>query len=657
MRFRTIRIGQLGEGEVVSFAVSELEKHLRLIDPEVFVDILICDAPSGDCGDIIWVGHHEALKADVPHVEDPTFDDAIVVSIQNNAGYITGSNDGSVLLAVYRFLKELGCSWIRPGKDGLRVRKQRLERISVSLNEVPSYRHRGVCIEGTVAEQHVLDLIDYLPKIGMNEYKIQFRLPATFFENWYSHKSNPFAETRENISHTVLAGFLRVIEREISKRGMRYHKIGHGWTCRAIGMDDTGWHRDAVHVIPEGATEIMALINGVRGLKNNSPMDTQLCYSNPVARQKMVDAVVDYAKNNRYVDILHVWDADNLYNHCECENCITKRPMDWFLMFLNELDQQLTAEGLDTRIAFVVSRDKLWAPLYEKLENQKRFLMMFAPITRTFDKHYGQCVEGTGQTTEFKRNNNTYPRKLEDNCAYLRQWKKVVQTDSFLYDYHLIWPHVNDPGYERIARQLYDDMRNLDVIDINGMLSCQVTRCAFPTDLPMQTMAETLWNKHCDYEAIANAYYATAFGPDGHLVRDYLSTISEKFIIMPYRNFGDPENRLYGPFCTDYEGLYKLVEDFRSVIREHADEVGTYQQEWKFLLLHNEFVRRYLRMYELWEQRNKKACKEAGKELFELILRNEDWLHPVLDATNTVYVINRRMGLLDNPEFNDTTGE
>ena len=657
MRFRSIRLGQLGESQVVSFAVAELEKHLRLVDPELIVDILICDAPGDDYGDVIWVGRHDGLKVEIPKVEDPLFDDAIVISVENGAGYITGSNDGSVLLAAYRFLKCLGCNWIRPGKDGLRVKQHPLDNISVSCTEVPSYRHRGVCIEGAVAQQHVLDMIDYLPKLGMNEYKIQFRLPATFFENWYSHKNNSLAEPKEKISHAVLAGFLRTIEREISRRGLRYHKIGHGWTCRAIGMDDTGWHRDAVHVIPEETRHLMAMIGGVRGLKNNSPMDTQLCYSNPEARQKMVDAVTDYAKNNRYVDILHVWDADNLYNHCECENCITKRPVDWFLMFLNELDQRLTEEGLDVRIAFVVSRDKLWAPLYEKLQNQDRFVMMYAPITRTFDHHYGQCVEGTGETTEFVRNQNTYPRKLEDNCAYLRQWKKIVHTDSFLFDYHLMWAHVNDPGYERISRQLYDDMRNLDVIDVNGMLSCQVTRCSFPTDLPMQVMAATLWDKHCDYDAVSDAYYESAFGPDGGLVRKYLSAISEKFVILPLPTFGYPKTHLYGPFCSDYEGLYKLVEDFRCVIRAHIDQGGVTVQEWKFLQLHSEYVRRYLRLYELWEKRERRACKEAGAELFDLVRRNEDWLHPVLDATNTVYVINRRMGLLDNQEFSDITGE
>ena len=32
------------------------------------------------------------------------------------------------------------------------------------------------------------------------------------------------------------------------------------------------------------------------------------------------------------------------------------------------------------------------------------------------------------------------------------------------------------------------------------MVSCQLTRAAFPTGLPMQMMADALWDKECDFE-------------------------------------------------------------------------------------------------------------------------------------------------------------
>ena len=76
-----------------------------------------------------------------------------------------------MLLAVYRFLYELGCRWIRPSRDGEIISSLKLERskMNVSVNETASYRHRGICIEGQVNYEHVRDMLDWLPKLGMRK--------------------------------------------------------------------------------------------------------------------------------------------------------------------------------------------------------------------------------------------------------------------------------------------------------------------------------------------------------------------------------------------------------------------------------------------------------------------------------------------------------
>ena len=59
------------------------------------------------------------------------------------------------------------------------------------LREMPSYRHRGVTIEGAVSCEHVMDMIDWLPKAGMNACFIQFLdVPFVFYDRWYSHLDN-----------------------------------------------------------------------------------------------------------------------------------------------------------------------------------------------------------------------------------------------------------------------------------------------------------------------------------------------------------------------------------------------------------------------------------------------------------------------------------
>lgn len=52
---------------------------------------------------------------------------------------------------------------------------------------------------------------------------------------------------------------------------------------------------------------------------------------------------------------MEFWLADNVHNWCECEQCRKLRPSDWYLMILNELDEKLTAAGLNTGKQFIVN--------------------------------------------------------------------------------------------------------------------------------------------------------------------------------------------------------------------------------------------------------------------------------------------------------------
>ncbi len=640
MKFRKIRLGQLGDHETIAFAVEELQKNLKKIDPCLFVEVLLLDEPDAACGDVVWVGLHDSFQ--VPEVKDSYLDDAIGICVENGNGYITGSNERSVLIAAYRFLKELGCEWVRPGEDGIRVEKKELEQITVSVHEAASCRYRGVCLEGSTAYEHILNILDYIPKVGMNEYMVQFFLPATFFENWYNHRENPLAESEGKMTMELLNGLVRKLEAEIAKRSIRYHKIGHGWTAKPLGLDTTGWHREAVHNVSDEIKPYLAEINGVRGLKNNSPMDTQLCYSQPKVLKMIADCVAEYCKEHPYIHVLHVWDGDNLNNWCECEDCQKLRPSDWFLKMQNAIDARLTEEGLSTKLCFNVSRDKLWAPLETKLNNPDRFVMMYAPITRSYDLNYGQCVEGTGEMTEFVRNGNKYPASLQDNMAYLREWQKSYVGDIFLFDYHLIWAFINDPGLERCSRNVYDDIRNLRGKGIHGYQSCQVQREAWPHNLPMHMMAKTLWNDHCDYEEVSKDYFFKAFGPDGDKVRAYLAGVSEHLEMYIQKRYGDPK-KPYGPFGKDYDGLFRLLEEFLPTIKAHVAEDNVYTTEWKMLEMHNEYVRLYAKALVQWEQENMEEAEKLMEEVYTLLQSNVEWTHPVLDEGNMVTFLKRRV--------------
>lgn len=158
-----ININILTPGQTASFAKEELLRCLALMDPTV---------TEGKGGLCLTLSAGDDRKTDT-----------VKIAVTAGKGEIAGSNPVSLLIAAYRFLYELGCRFTLPGKDGEHIPEKTLlpDEITVNVTETASYRHRGVCMEGAVSEENVFDMIDFLPKVGMNSYYVQFRLPRDFF--------------------------------------------------------------------------------------------------------------------------------------------------------------------------------------------------------------------------------------------------------------------------------------------------------------------------------------------------------------------------------------------------------------------------------------------------------------------------------------------
>lgn len=645
MTYRKIRLGQLGNDPTVAFAVQELVRSLKQMDSALLTEVLRADEASTGIGNIIWVGLDKSFAHSIPEVEDPELDDAISIAVTDAGGYITGSNNRSVLIAVYRFLKALGCEWVRPGKEGERIPTKEIKDLCVHIQERASYRHRGVCIEGATAYENVADMIDYLPKQGLNEYYIQFMVPMAFFERWYMPERNPYQKheplTREEVRAMTVA-----LEEEIARRGLRYHKTGHGWTCEPFGLDGTGWGEMDASQADASIVQYTALVNGKRGVWKNKPLFTNLCYSNPEVRNKMTQAVTDYCLKNPHVDVLHFWLADEINNQCECENCVKMRPADWYIKMLNELDEKMTAAGLNTKVVFLLYFDLLWTPEQEKLNNPDRFILMFAPISRIYGQNYVDHLDAGAVCAPYVRNELDTPKSLSADLAYLRQWQTKFSGDSFVYDYHLMWAHVADPGYERCAKNLFEDMKSLHRLGLNGMVSCQVQRCAFPTALPMHMMAKALWDKDSDFEENVQAYYRRAFGKDGDAVHRYLAAVSDLIKVYESPALG---HRVFDrrPMCGDYDAVEKTIGDIVHVIERNL--AGTLAAEWEALKIHTEYVHLFVRSLQDLEAGEMQTLKETVNQLGELINRNEPRLQKQLDGQNTHRILFRRFGVEEIP--------
>ena len=623
MSYRKLRFGRLGSDKVVDFAVRELVRYLRRMDAQLVIDVLRTDKVIADWKNIVWVGLDPALEAVVPAVKDPTLDDAVAIQIENGNGYITGSNPRSVLLAVYRLLRELGCQWLRPGVEGERIPRKVLENICVNLCETPSSRHRGICLEGSNAYDNVEDTIDFLPKALMNSYFIQFEVPEYFFQG--RGVPTPYDE-KEDLPVEVLRAMTASLEDEIARRGLIYHKVGHGWTCNSYGLEIYGWYPKEVPAVPEELRPHLAEVKGRRDWLNKNPLNTNLCYSIPAARAKMVDAIVHYAKENRHIDYLHVWLADGQTNQCECDACQKMRPADWYMQILNELDEKLTTEGLDTRIGIAGTYlDLLWGPQQVRLNTPERVAMMFCPAARgDYGSNYTPEEIGEPEMPDFVRNQFIGGVSLATSYGYLKQWQKTFRGDIFGFCYHMCDRHIMDPGYERCARDLFDFTKGLKAFGVDGLIIPQQQRCFFPTALPTYAMAKVLWDGGCDYDAVADQYYYAAFGEKADLVRRYLATTSEMFLI--YNDSGKGVVH-----CTDYAKLYAMIGQ----LRQTADSVQPNDdcaEDWRVLLKHAQYLEKIANMLEAVEQGRFEQAEGFRDDLVDWIVTEAAGLRKVMEG-------------------------
>ena len=266
---------------------------------------------------------------------------------------------------------------------------------------------------------------------------------------------------------------------------------------------------------------------------------------------------------------------------------------------------------------------------------------MFAPIKRNFDVTFKELDCDKVTLPEYELNKSAIPKNIVENAAHLVKWIESSNvTDGFDYDYHLMWNLIRDAGGFMTSRGLFDDMQNLDIIFLNGMISCQLMRCSFPTGLATHMMAEDLWDKHCDCEEKSDVFMLSAFGDDGLAVKEYL----KKLI-----SFIDPNRDNWEFESVPDEQRARLVElvaelyRFEPVIKKNIEEtVGNLRRSWKYLDIHREM---YIRFANALIRRadgvDMAERQRLSDELRDFLAINDMKYHRVLDYNNSIgYFVN-----------------
>jgi hypothetical protein len=146
---------------------------------------------------------------------DPSLDDAFRISVKGNEGKIAATNERAALIGVYRYLKEMGARFFKPGKDGEYVPKNVPMR-DLELEIYASVRHRGVS-DGNSGQNardfdELCQYVDWLPKAMMNSFFIE--MPDYFepMRELYKAEDNPFASPKELSYEDYLSGEKRVVD-------------------------------------------------------------------------------------------------------------------------------------------------------------------------------------------------------------------------------------------------------------------------------------------------------------------------------------------------------------------------------------------------------------------------------------------------------------
>lgn len=574
------------------YAAEELRKNLKMLRPNHEDVGILFEKREDRKGFSLSLMQDAGLDtSDVPSTE---LDDLLYVDCDREGGLIAGGNKRSILLSVYEYLRRQGCIWLFPGPDGEHIPEIE-ELVPVKLRHRPSMRYRGQSSEGTLTNNTLLDAIEFLPKVGMNYFMIEFRIPTFYFRRHYTHEDNDMNRPPEPVSDALIKQWKRKAEAEITKRGLFFNDVGHGWAMDAIGIDSSLQDSDGDNElrVPPESRQYLALYNGERKLVYNVPNYTQFCMSNKQARRKFVLEVAEYAEVHSGANILMVSLGDAINRNCECETCIKKTPSDWFVVLLNEIDEELTERGIGTVISFSAYKDTIWAPKYEVIKNPSRFLLVFCPITRNYTVPLSPEKPGV-KLPEFVLNHNEFPRTMELNLAGFLDWKRAYSGPSMAFEYHM-WRHQYfDVGGMSLARLIYDDIHGYISHGFEGIDENSSQRSFFPTGFLFYTYARTMFDSSLRFEELRDEYFTRAFGDDGLLFADYLERLGDAFsnkYLEGYRSDAPDDNVYYAPsHIESLKSTKSIINEGRELIKKNYNmphRLGTYSV--RLLELHADY--------------------------------------------------------------------
>ena len=569
----------------IDYAAEELKKYLRMMMPGEGDIAIECDPGSQD-------GFRLGLLSDfgIPFEgKDPKFDDVVHIETDAEGGILAGSNPRSVLFAVYRLLKLNGCRFFYPGAEGEYIPMQAIA--PTRYHKLADHRLRGHTIEGCPSMEQVLQYIDFHAKEELNSFGL-YGIDVYHRRNyvhWHNEENRPAEAYDSNVAEVQ---WRALYESELKKRGMLIFSGEHDMIPLSIGLDPADRQPYIVgeKVLDESLRPYLAVHGGKRDLYKNDILWSNLCYSQPKVRTMIAEQAVKMARQRPHLDYLGFTFADGSKNQCECEACRKKRPSDWYVMTLNEIDAKFTENNIPMKILFSFYVDTMFAPTVEKLNNPDRFLFQFCPIARSYMESITEDMVFP-EPLPFRYNDWDRPKNTLEAYALFLEWKKMFPGPYSVFEYHF-WKHqYRDPGTMDFARRVYEDNLSHKVMETCGCMQDGSVKSFFPNGFAEYIYAETLIHRDLNYEQALADYYSGLYGEQWQTVIDYLTAITEafSFAYMEGELSADPD---HGPHynperVAHLQQVPQICEKLRQTIRcRSRDNIRPRGTAWRLLEHH-----------------------------------------------------------------------
>ena len=588
-----IKVYKLDSNITIDFAAAELKKYLEKL-LKIKIEIInkrnIDEINRTENQNNIIIGSLNKFSNIIKYQDFSKLEDEIWIKPINKDLVLTGSNERSVLYAVYAFLEKLGIKWIYPGEEGeVILKKDNPDLFGFNIHHKASLKNRGIVIEGAVKFSQIIDFVDWMAKKRMNHFFMQFRNSYNFYK-WFDN----------SIDKKKTLEYDEALIREIKKRGMILERVGHGWISQSMGLEKEGWDKTE-EKIPEEKKVFIAKVNGKRELWKDVAIDTQICMSNEKATEEVINCVCSYAKKHPEVDVLAFWIADQLNNLCECTRCMKHHPSDLYIRLVNRLAEKLFKVNPKMKLEVAAYANVIEAPKSEIIKNKDgNVVFIFAPITRCWIHALNDYNCRSSEPLKFWPEINQIGEiGNKEYIKFLKDWLQRFDGDNYMFEYYNWFWGCRDFISTELPEVISKDIKSYPSLGVKGIISVGTERAFWPSGIAINVFAETSWDIKKDYSIIEKEYLENAFEKDSEEVKKYIhdlyDLIVDKKDYGPVHNYKTWYDRVFPDYKNKTEILDKIItglKDKKPWLKEKFDKCQdkAIKKRWYYFLSHLNFL-------------------------------------------------------------------